>query len=107
MSQLIMGRQRPAKVPRQGTFPMLIRLNKEVITDSQIKSAKPYVDEKLIAKNEKFTYDDPKLESVRRRNKRILAKKRRNEMYLKEESLHPCGNKKTGVVSVPNIPKRL
>lgn len=46
VTSIILNSSKPAKVPRKGMFSMLKILNNEVITEDEVNSSRPYVDEK-------------------------------------------------------------
>lgn len=68
LSKSILCKNKPASVPRQGSFPMLTMLSNEVITEDEIETVRP--------KNEKVqqsAYTDRTLRKVKQTNDKILA----------------------------------
>jgi hypothetical protein len=102
VTHIVLNKSKPAKVPREGKFPMLRVVNGKFISEEELKSAKPYLDDDIIVKNEqKEKAEDPILEKVRLKNKKILAKRDKYIKGLFTNNYHPCTERKQSVEHVP------
>lgn len=69
-SKSILCKNKPALVPRQGSFPMLQLLNNEIITEDEIETVRPKTE-----KQAKISFSDKTLKKVKQMNQKILDDK--------------------------------